>query len=76
MTGKMGAGKTTYAKKISQDKNIFFLSEDEILFTLFPDQLHSLKDYVTFSNKIKPFVLNLNQTTSRKRIWYHYGLSW
>lgn len=57
-TGKMGAGKSTTAKKIAKDKNAVLLSEDEILKQFYPDQIKTFNDYLTFSNRIKPFIKN------------------
>ncbi len=58
-TGKMGAGKTTLAKEMSNNKSSFYLSEDDILSSLFPNEIQSLDDYVEYSKKIKPLVKNL-----------------
>ena len=57
-TGKMGAGKSTTAKKIAKDKNAVLLSEDEILEQFYPNQIKTFDDYLTYSNCIKPFIKN------------------
>lgn len=39
--GKMGAGKSTEAKKIALERNAVLISEDDWLATLYPDQIKS-----------------------------------
>ena len=58
-TGKMGAGKTTYAKELSQKTNAVYLSEDDVLSSLFREEIQNLKDYATYSQRIKPLVKSL-----------------
>jgi len=58
-SGKMGAGKTTYAKKISNESQTIYLSEDEILSSFYPNEINNIEDYVIYSKRIKPFVTNL-----------------
>mgnify|MGYP003836198285 FL=1 len=57
--GKMGAGKTTYAKELSNEPHTFYLSEDEILSSFYPNEIHNIKDYVLYSNRIKPYIMHL-----------------
>lgn len=64
-TGKMGAGKSTTAKKIAKDKNAVLLSEDEILEQFYPNQIKTFDDYLTYSNRIKPFIKNHVQNLLR-----------
>ena len=59
--GKMGAGKSTSAAKIAHERNAVLLSEDEWLGSLYPDSIHSLKDYILYSGKIKPPIKKLVQ---------------
>ncbi|QSX36564.1 AAA family ATPase [Shewanella sedimentimangrovi] len=54
--GKMGAGKSTHAKRLAQEKNAVLLSEDECLAAFYPDQIHSIADYLKYSALIKPFI--------------------
>jgi len=54
--GKMGAGKSTKAKAIAESKNTILLSEDDLLSQLYPNQIQSFDDYLTFSSRMKPFV--------------------
>ena len=55
-TGKMGAGKSTRSKKISQERNAVLISEDEWLSTLYPSQIASFNDYLHYSSLLKPLV--------------------
>ena len=58
-SGKMGAGKTTYAKKLSSESNTIYLSEDEILSSFYPDEINNIEDYVLYSKRIKPYIMKL-----------------
>lgn len=58
-SGKMGSGKTTLAKKLSNTSDSIYLSEDDMLSTLYPNEIHDINDYKTYSIRIKPFVLTL-----------------
>lgn len=57
--GKMGAGKSTYAKSLAQQTNTIMLSEDEWLSRLFPGEVNNLNDYVRLSRRIKPLLNTL-----------------
>lgn len=52
--GKMGAGKSTLARRMAKDMNALLLSEDEWLAALFPDEIHGLPDYIQYSRRLKP----------------------
>ncbi|MCA1063774.1 ATP-binding protein [Rossellomorea sp. AcN35-11] len=54
--GKMGAGKSTKSKQWAKDKHAVLLSEDEWLSSLYPNQIASFEDYLTFSAQLKPLV--------------------
>lgn len=54
--GKMGAGKSTKAKRIAKENNTVLISEDEWLETLYPTQIHSFEHYLKYSNQIKPLI--------------------
>ncbi len=54
--GKMGAGKSTKSKHLAQEKQAVLLSEDEWLSSLYPNQITSFEDYLTFSMQLKPLV--------------------
>lgn len=60
--GKMGAGKSTLARKMAAQNQAALLSEDEWLASLFPGQIASLDDYVRFSGRLKGPVKGLVQT--------------
>lgn len=51
--GKMGAGKSTKAKELTQELNAVLFSEDEWLAALYPGQIKTLEDYVHFSRRLK-----------------------
>ncbi|WP_428774402.1 AAA family ATPase [Vibrio sp.] len=59
--GKMGAGKSTSAKRIAVERDAVLISEDEWLSAHYPDQIHTFDDYLTYSATIKPFVKLLVQ---------------
>ena len=59
--GKMGAGKSTLAREISEQPSTVLISEDDWLSKLFPEQIHSLKDYQRYSQQIKPLISELAQ---------------
>lgn len=65
---KMGAGKTTKAKEIAKLKNAVLISEDEWLESLYPDEISSLNDYVTYSNRLKTQLKPLVQSLLTKGI--------
>lgn len=49
----MAAGKSTLAKKLSRDANALLLSEDDLLATLYPDQITDLSSYIHLSTRLK-----------------------
>ena len=55
-SGKMGAGKSTKSRQVSQDRNAVLISEDEWLTTLYPNQITSFDDYLYYSSKLKPLI--------------------
>ena len=55
-SGKMGAGKSTKSKQVSQDRNAVLISEDEWLSTLYPNQITTFEDYLHCSSILKPLV--------------------
>lgn len=56
LAGKMGAGKSTKSKQISQERNAVLISEDEWLSKLYPKQIASFNDYLHYSSLLKPLV--------------------
>lgn len=55
-SGKMGAGKSTKSKQVSQERNAVLISEDEWLSTLYPNQITSFDDYLRYSARLKPLI--------------------
>ena len=55
-SGKMGAGKSTKSKQVSQKRNAVLISEDEWLSKLYPNQITSFDDYIHYSSLLKPLV--------------------
>jgi predicted kinase len=60
--GKMGAGKTTKSREISQERNAVLLSEDEWLSSLYPNRIKTLSDYIEYSGLLKPQMKRLIQS--------------
>ena len=60
--GKMGAGKTTESMRIALEQNAVLLSEDEWLEAVYPEKISSLKDYIKYSNLLKPQMKKLVQS--------------
>lgn len=56
LCGKVAAGKSTLAERLAAQPGTIRISEDVWLETLFADQLHSLKDYVRCSAKLRGVV--------------------
>ncbi|NMR27509.1 ATP-binding protein [Pseudoalteromonas sp. NEC-BIFX-2020_015] len=82
--GKMGAGKSTVAKRVADARNAVLLSEDEWLNALYPEQIKVFADYIKLSGLLKPLlkahVQNILQTgasvvmdfpanTKKQRAW-------
>jgi len=53
MCGKMGAGKSTFAKSLAASSGAVVLSEDDLLRDLYPGGVVDLGSYVTLSGRIK-----------------------
>lgn len=60
--GKMGAGKTTKSREISQERNAVLLSEDEWLSSLYPNRIKTLADYIEYAGLLKPQMKRLVQS--------------
>jgi predicted kinase len=54
--GKMGAGKSTLSRQISQELNAILLSEDDWLSTLYPEEIKNFDDYLKYANRLKPLL--------------------
>ena len=59
LSGKMGAGKTSYAIKESSKPYTILLSEDEFLSSLYLGKISSIEDYSHYARAIKPMVKDL-----------------
>lgn len=46
LIGKMGAGKSTFSKKLAEDSGYILISEDDWLARLYPDEINSFDDYI------------------------------
>jgi predicted kinase len=56
LCGKAGAGKTTVAKVLAQERAAILISEDVWLARLFGDQMKTFDDYVRCSKRLKTVV--------------------
>lgn len=65
LCGKMGAGKSTKSSDLAMEHDAILLSEDVWLESLYPNQIHSVEDYVKYSNLIKPLVKSIVQSMLR-----------
>ncbi len=65
LCGKIASGKSTLAEHLAQSEQSTIISEDQWLAELFKDELNSLQDYVTYSNRLraamKPHIVGLLQ---------------
>ena len=83
--GKMGSGKSTYSKKLSQEIDAIYLSEDDWLSKLYPDEMNNFKDYLKYSSRLKDLiqshiidmlvsgltvVLDFPGNTKQQRYWF------
>lgn len=62
----MGAGKSTKSSELADERNAVLLSEDEWLSSLYPNQIHTLADYIEYSNRLKPLAKRLVQDMLNK----------
>ena len=82
--GKMGAGKSTEAKKIALKRNAVLISEDDWLTKLYSDQIKSFDDYINYSGLLKSIlkthvqnilqagatvVMDFPANTKKQRVW-------
>ncbi len=54
--GKAGAGKTTVANRLMEERPAILLSEDIWMTRLFGDQMKSFDDYIRFSQKLRTVI--------------------
>ena len=83
--GKMGAGKTTYSRRLASKLNAAFLSEDDWLSAIYPEEINTFEDYIKYSSRLKPLleghvrtilqagvsvVMDFPGNTKRQRAWF------
>ena len=56
MCGKIASGKSTLANALKTQQAAILLTEDYWLSRLYPDQIHSVADYVTLSRRLRDVV--------------------
>lgn len=56
LCGKIASGKSTLAKSLRAEHAAILLTEDHWLSRLYPDQIHSVADYVTLSRGLRDVV--------------------
>ena len=66
--GKMGAGKSTLAKRLAEEKGAVLISEDDLLSKLYADKIKSVKDYKLYSDKLKPVVSDTVQQILKRGV--------
>ncbi|MCB1158131.1 MAG: ATP-binding protein [Leptospiraceae bacterium] len=54
--GKMGAGKSTYSKKLVDELKAIYLSEDDWLSAIYPEEIKNFDDYIKYSSRLKPLL--------------------
>ncbi len=83
--GKMGAGKSTYSKKLASELSAVFLSEDDWLSAIYPEEINNFDDYIKYSSRLKPLlkehvqrilhtgvsvVMDFPGNTKKQRAWF------
>lgn len=83
--GKMGAGKSTKAKQIANERKAVLISEDEWLASLYPGEISTFDEYLLCSGKLKSViqmhvenilragadvVMDFPANTRRQREWF------
>jgi predicted kinase len=53
LSGKMAAGKSTFARDLARAHEAALLVEDDFLARLYPGEIHGISDYVKYSGRIK-----------------------
>ena len=84
-SGKMGAGKSTYSKKLADELNAVLLSEDAWLSAIYPEEIKTFDDYIKYSSRLKPLlkdhvrtilssgvsvVMDFPGNTKPQRVWF------
>jgi len=83
--GKMGVGKSTYSKKLANELNAVYLSEDDWLSAVYPEEIKNFDDYIKYSSRLKPLlkdhvrkilnseisvVMDFPGNTKKQRAWF------
>jgi len=83
--GKMGAGKSTYSKKLTSELDAVLLSEDDWLSTIYPEEIKNFDDYIKYSSRLKPLlkehvqrilhsgasvIMDFPGNTKKQRAWF------
>jgi predicted kinase len=66
--GKMASGKTTLSKKLASDHNVILIGEDIWLSKLYPEEIRTFDDYLKYSSRLKPLVLQHVQNILAQKI--------
>jgi predicted kinase len=53
----MGAGKSTLSHEIASKEEAVLLSEDVWLKTIYPDEIENFEDYIKYSSRLKPIIM-------------------
>lgn len=53
LCGKMAAGKSTLARELAKDRGAMLLSEDRMLASLYPGEVHGVETYVKYSRRLR-----------------------
>jgi len=83
-SGKMASGKSTLSKLLAKKYKAILLSEDELLSSLYPNEIITIEDYVKYSNRLKytlqnhienllfnnTVVLDFPANTIKQRLWF------
>ena len=61
--GKMGSGKSTYARSLKEKQAAFYFAEDELLFSIFKGEITTVPEYLHYSQNLKvtlqPYIVSL-----------------
>lgn len=84
-TGKMGAGKSTYSKRLANESGAVLLSEDDWLSAIYPEEIKNFDDYIKYSSRLKPLlkehvkrilhsgssvIMDFPGNTKKQRAWF------
>ena len=66
--GKMGAGKSTLAKKLAYENDAILISEDDLLLKLYAGKVKSVNDYKYYADTLKPVISEMSQQILKKGV--------